>query len=76
MRIHKRDATSDHVQLVVKGLEETRLKMSETQLLMQELSNNSGIVESQVKVLTDEVASIQISSKKTETHCRELQVRF
>ena len=76
MRNHKVDAQADHLQLMVKWLEGTRLKMAETQHLLQEMSNDRGIVESQVQVLTDEVAGLQILSKKTETHSRELQVRY
>ncbi len=66
--------TADHLQLMVRWLEETRLKITETQHLVQEMTNNSGIMESKIQTLTTNMESMQITAKTTEKHVRELQV--
>ena len=66
--------TADHLQLMVRWLEETRLKITETQHLVQEMTNNSGIMESKIQALSTDLTSVQTTAKKTENHVRELQV--
>ncbi|XP_072022480.1 TNF receptor-associated factor 3-like [Amphiura filiformis] len=73
MRTHKIGNASDHLQLMVRWWEETRLKMTETQHLIQEITNNSGIMESKMQTFTNDLSSVQTAAKKTENHVRELQ---
>ena len=74
MRIHKNSNTADHLQLMVRWLEETRLKITETQHHVQEITNNSGMLESKIQALTTDISNMQVAVKKPENLVRELQV--
>ena len=76
MRAHKDDSQADHLQLMVKWLEETRLKMTETHHLLQEMANGRGIMETQLETVTNNVTALQNVTKKSENLVRELQVRL
>ncbi|XP_072031639.1 TNF receptor-associated factor 3-like [Amphiura filiformis] len=73
MEVHIREAQPDHLQLTTKWLEETLLKVTQTQHLVQELTNNKDIMENKLESLTTEFSNIQIATKKNEGHTRELQ---
>ena len=74
MKIHKNSNAADHLQLMVRWLEETRLKITETQHHVQEITNNSGMLESKIQALTTDINNMQIAVKKPENLLRELQV--
>ena len=74
MKIHKNSNAADHLQLMVRWLEETRLKITETQHYVQEITNNSGMLEPKIQALTTDINNMQIAVKKPENLLRELQV--
>ena len=76
MKIHEASHQADHLQLTVKWLEETRLKTTEALHRIQQISNDSGILDSKVQTLSTNVNNAQVSAKKMETHIRELQVFY
>ena len=71
---HKADSTPTHLEMVVKWQEETTRQWLESQRLVQELTNNRGIMETKVDSLTTNMQALQVTTKKNETHIRETQV--
>ncbi len=74
MEIHIRDAQGDHMELITKWLEETMLKVTQTQHIMQSFTNNNGIMENKLEALTSELNNLQVATTKNGGHIRELQV--
>ena len=72
---HKHDRQADHLELMAKYIEETMLKVTQTQHLMQEVVNGRDMMETRVQTLTTDFSNLQVATKKNEGHTRELQVK-